>query len=145
MPKKGGKKKGKKSSGDSEKRPLTLAGDMEDYAKVMKCLGDRRLTVILPDSSEMLALIPGRFRKRVWMGPGDIVLVSRREFQDGKLDIVHKYHSDEVRKLHKKGAIPGFFMEVEATQDIDDGCGIVIGNVDEENSGSEDELDFENL
>ena len=83
-PKKGGKKckKGKngKTAGEpAEKRLLVMKEDMEEYAKILKPLGDRRMTVVLPDSSESMAIIPGRFRKRCWMLVGDLVLVSRRE------------------------------------------------------------------
>lgn len=141
MPKKRGKKNAKsRADGNTEKRPLILAGDMEEYAKVIKCLGDRRLIIVLPDSTEMIALIPGRFRKRVWMVPSDIVLVQRRDFQEGRVDIIHKYKSDEVSKLHKQGATPDFFMEAEAKQDINC-CGIIIGTEDY----SESEFDFDNL
>lgn len=141
MPKKGGKKNGKGSQ-ITEKRPITLRGEMEEYAKIMKSLGDRRMTVVLPDSSEILALIPGRFRKRCWINVGDIVLISRREFQDTKVDIVHKYNSDELRKLFKKGEIPAFFLEAEATHDENDDCGITIENIDEED---EEEVVFDTL
>lgn len=140
MPK---KKKGKgRNIGDSEKRQLILAGDMQEYAKVMRCLGDRRLTVILTDSSEMLAVIPGRFRKRVWIKPDDIVIVSRREFQNNKLDIIHKYNSDEIRKLHKIGDIPDFFLDTDAEDTQNNDNGFTIKNDD---SDDETKFDFEDI
>ncbi len=150
MPKKkGGKKKGKKSGVAAEKRQLTLRGEMQEYAKIMKTLGDRRMTVVLPDGSEILALIPGRFRKRCWMNDGDVVLVSRREFQDAKVDIVHKYHSDELRNLFKQGEIPAFFLDATATRNEDDDLGITIGNYDNEEEVAEDKkdeaFDFDNI
>ena len=150
MPKKkGGKKKGKKGANTTEKRPITLKGEMEEYAKIMKTLGDRRMTVVLSDSSEILALIPGRFRKRCWMNVGDVVLVSRRDFQDAKVDIVHKYHSDELPKLFKQGEIPAFFLDAAATCDEDDGLGITIGNYDDEEEEAEDKkeetFDFDDI
>ena len=40
--------------------------------------------VTLPDKSETLAVIPGRFRKRCWMKVGDIIIISRRAFEVGK-------------------------------------------------------------
>ena len=144
MPKKkGGKKKGKGSQ-TTEKRPITLKGDMEEYAKITKTLGNRRMTVVLPDTSEIMALIPGRFRKRCWMSIGDVVLISRRNFQDTKVDIVHKYNSDEHRKLFKEGEIPAFFLDADATHGEDDDFGITIGNIDEEDDNKEGEaFDFD--
>ena len=66
---------------------------------------------MLPDKSEMLAVIPGRFRKRCWMKVGDILIVSRREFQATKLDVIHKYNDEETRKLAKDHEIPEFFLQ----------------------------------
>jgi translation initiation factor 1A len=45
-------------------------------------------------------------RKRVWINIGDIVLVSLREFQDSKADIIHKYTPDEARSLKAYGELP---------------------------------------
>jgi translation initiation factor 1A len=56
--------------------------------------------------SERLGVIRGKLRKRVWMVVGDIVLVSLRDFQDQKCDIIHKYDNAEVRKLLTSGEIP---------------------------------------
>ena len=41
----------------------------------------------------------GKMRKRVWVMVGDIVLVSLRDFQDAKGDIILKYNSDEAKNL----------------------------------------------
>lgn len=132
MPKKKGGKKGKKSGGESSvKRPLQFAEDMEEYAKIIKCLGDRRVIIILTDSTEIMGLIPGRFRKRVWMSVGDIVLISKREFEKDKVDIIHKYNQEEVRKLHKNHEIPEFFLDTEAKQNEDDNIEFVAGDDDD--------------
>mgnify|MGYP000447366659 CR=1 FL=1 len=122
MPKKkGGKKKsGKKGSSTGEtKRPLVLADAMEEYAKIMSMLGDRRVKLVMTDSTQVMGVIPGRFRKRVWMGTGDVVLVARRQFQSGKVDILHKYTPAEMVALFKQDEIPNFFLVKEATHDTE--------------------------
>jgi len=45
-------------------------------------------------------------RKKVWITAGDIVLVAKRDFQDEKVDIVHKYSADEARNLKQYGELP---------------------------------------
>jgi len=35
--------------------------------------------------------------KQVWINQGDIILLSLREFQDGKADVIVKYTADEAR------------------------------------------------
>lgn len=34
---------------------------------------------------------------KVWINQGDIILLSLREFQDGKADVIVKYTADEAR------------------------------------------------
>jgi translation initiation factor 1A len=104
-------KKNSTNNAEIKKRILVFKEDLEEYAQVIKSLGDLRITVVLPNKTEYMAIIPGRFRKRVWIKPGDVVLVSRREFQEGKLDVCYKYNDDEVRKLVEYFEIPSFFLD----------------------------------
>jgi translation initiation factor 1A len=97
-----------------KKRALVFKEDMEEYAQVSKMLGDLRILVILPDKSEVMANIPGRFRKRCWMTTGTVVLVSKRTFED-KYDVCHKYNDEEVRKLVEYFEIPSFFLDYNET------------------------------
>jgi len=161
-PKKKGKWKGPKGPKDTKKNGVMLfAEELEDYAKVTKSLGDRRVSVILPDKTEILAIIPGRFRKRIWVSVGDILLVSKREFQDGKVDILHKYDVADIHKLHKTGLLPDFFIDMEVGND--DGGNMLFvndtGDIEEnaveepkefdsesdESSNEESEVDIDNL
>jgi len=43
---------------------------------------------------------------QVWVAVGDIVLVSLREYQDEKGDVILKYTADEARELKAIGEIP---------------------------------------
>jgi len=116
MPKNKSKKnKGSKNSNEVAKRDLEYKEHMEEYAKVTSLLGDRKLNVILPDSSESMAIIPGKFRKRLWISVGDVILVGVRDFQDGKLDVLHKYTDKEVLELVRHAEVPAFFKDKEAT------------------------------
>jgi translation initiation factor 1A len=40
-----------------------------------------------------------RFNKRVLIETGDIIAVSKRDFQDNKVDIVHKYNTEQCKNL----------------------------------------------
>lgn len=128
MPKKKGNKRKNKKKGNNNdvKRPLILAGDLEEYGKIIKLLGDRRVRLLLTDNSEILGHIPGRFRKKVWMKLNDIVLVSRRDFQTNKTDILHKYTESECRKLYKQTEIPESFLYDENDGDMNEEMGIII-------------------
>jgi len=101
----------KKQLEDKVKRDIIYKGNMEEYCKIHKILGDRKLIILLPDKSEVNASIPGRFRKKCWFKIGDVVLASYREFQNDKLDIIYKYNEEEVKKLIKELEIPEYFLD----------------------------------
>lgn len=42
----------------------------------------------------------------MWINQGDIVLLSLRDFQDDKADVIVKYTSDEARNLKAYGELP---------------------------------------
>lgn len=64
-----------------------------------KMLGNGRLEIYCFDNVKRIGHICGRLKKKVWIAMDDIVLVSLRDFQDEKCDIVLKYHPEEVRTL----------------------------------------------
>lgn len=45
-------------------------------------------------------------RKSVWINQGDIVLISLRDYQDSKCDIIHRYSPEDARRLKSKGELP---------------------------------------
>lgn len=109
MPKntKGGKKfkKGKKGEGELDyiKRPIIYKQNGEEYAIVSRMLGNCRVDCSCLDGIDRLGIIRGSFVKKVWISMGDVVLVSIRDFQDNKCDIIHKYSEDDKQILLKEG------------------------------------------
>lgn len=69
-------------------------------------LGNGRCECFCFDGVTRLGHIRGKMRKKVWITAGDIVLVGKRDFQDEKVDIVHKYTADEARNLKQYGELP---------------------------------------
>jgi translation initiation factor 1A len=134
MPKKSKKSKNSKNKKGSftEKRVLVFKENMQEYAKIIKMLGDRKVTLVLPDSSQCMGIIPGKFRKRLWMKCEDVVLIGRREFQDNKLDIIYKYNDDEARRLVKLFEIPDFFLQgVTTSSGVSEEEGIIFATEDD--------------
>ena len=64
-------------------------------------------------------------KNRVWIGVGDLVLVSNWEFEDDKGDIIHKYFPEEIKDLKKHGEIPESLEIADPEGQKDDG-GIVF-------------------
>src|SRR5579862_9772708 len=69
-------------------------------------LGNGRLEAQCFDGEKRLAHIRGKLRKKVWINQGDIILLSLREFQDAKGDVILKYTADEARNLKAYGELP---------------------------------------
>jgi len=110
MPKnkgKGGKNRRRgKNEADNEKRELTFKEDGQEYAQVVKMLGNGRLEAQCMDGVKRLANIRGKLRKKVWINQGDIILLSLRDYQDNKGDVILKYTVEEARSLKSYGELP---------------------------------------
>lgn len=95
-----------KGDGEESKRELEFKEEGQEYAQVVKMLGNGRCECFCFDGVTRLGHIRGKMRKKVWITAGDIVLCGLREFQDEKLDIIHKYTADEARNLKQYGELP---------------------------------------
>jgi translation initiation factor 1A len=133
----GGKKRkmGKKNFTDD--RELNFKEEMQEYAQVLRLLGDSRLEVQCMDGEKRVGHIRGKMRKKVWIAMGDLVLVALREYENDKCDIILRYTEDEVRKLKTLKEIPESIKVNEETKQVDDGGDIEFFG---QNDGSEDEV-----
>ena len=133
MPKnkgKGGKNRRRgKNDNELDKRELIFKEDGQEYAQVVRMLGNGRLEAFCFDGTTRLCHIRGKMRKKVWVSAGDIILLGLRDFQDEKADVIHKYNADEARNLKAYGELPETARINETAVDIamggdeeDDGC-----------------------
>ena len=109
MPKnkgKGGKTRRRGKNEGDQKRELILKEDGQSYAQVLKMLGNEWIEAYGFDGITRRVHIRGAARKKAWVNVGDIILISLRNFQDQKADLILKYSADEVRTLHTMGQIP---------------------------------------
>ncbi|CAO3587759.1 hypothetical protein [Absidia glauca] len=110
MPKnkgKGGKNRRRgKNENEDNKRELDFKEEGQEYAQVVKMLGNGRLEAQCFDGVKRLAHIRGKMRKKVWINQGDIILLSLREYQDDKADVIQKYTPEEARQLKSYGELP---------------------------------------
>lgn len=107
MPKnlRGGKHKHiKRGSRYTKDETLTLASDQPGcmYAMIQKRFGTA-FDVLCSNGKIERALMRGKLRNRVWINPGDIVLVDGTELN--KFYIVLKYTPDQTKQLKSKGEI----------------------------------------
>ncbi|KAI7894056.1 eukaryotic translation initiation factor 1A, Y-chromosomal, partial [Mucor mucedo] len=95
-----------KNDTENDKRELVFKEEGQEYAQVLKMLGNGRVEAQCFDGVKRLALIRGKLRKKVWINQGDIVLLSLRDFQDEKADVIQRYNPDEARQLKSYGELP---------------------------------------
>lgn len=94
--KKGGKNYKKSKHADDE--PILYERDAgQMYARIIKLLGNCNVLVFCNDNKERICHIRGSMRRKVWLGPGDIVLISLRD-GDERGDICLRF---DPRILHR--------------------------------------------
>ena len=81
-------------------------------------------------------------RKKVWINQGDIILLSLRDFQDNKGDVILKYTADEARTLKSYGELPenAKINETEQFGQAEDGeAYFEFGDADSDEDDSDDD------
>lgn len=79
-----------------------LDEENEEYAHIIKMLGNCRVSLLTNTGKESIGIIRGTLRKftnRIIIEKGDIVVISKRGYQDNKVDIVHKYNREQIQTL----------------------------------------------
>ena len=104
--KKGGSRAKKQASKNADQvRQLIFREDGQYYALVTKVCGNAQFDVkcLMEDGRTERKLAVARQRNKRkrggWIKLDDIILVSEREFQPTKCDIIHSYERGEVLKL----------------------------------------------
>jgi translation initiation factor 1A len=101
-----GGKKCKKTKAIREETTLNYKTEGQEYGQVIKMLGNCRLEVYCFDGTTRMCQIRGKMRKRIFINKDDIVIVSLRDYQDAKGDIIEKYSETQKRALIDNGTIP---------------------------------------
>jgi translation initiation factor 1A len=96
---------------ENKERELLFKLDGQEYAQVLRILGDRRVALSSFDGIARTGLIKGKMLNEE-IEKGDIVLIGLREFQHDKADVIHKYISHEIIKLQTYGELPLFFTKL---------------------------------
>ena len=122
MPNNKGGKKYKRNKNIAQENKNTRFKDeneSQEYAQITKALGNCRFEVMCFDGKSRMATMCGKMRKRVFVNQDELVLVSLRDWQDSKCDIIDKYNTNDVQKLKQLKCIPDF-IKLEDKKLIDD-------------------------
>jgi len=110
--------------------------DEQEYARVLKINGGNRYDLLCYDNVNRLGISRGKINKTK-VEIGTIVLISKRDFQDNKCDVLYIYNISELRKLIEHGDITETFAKLSEQSNSDD---IISFGIEEE-----EEVKFEDL
>lgn len=121
---KGGKNYKKSKHVSAGLKPVMIDRQPDQmYGRIIRNLGQCRLLVYCNDNRTRMCHIRGSMRKKVWLTLGDMVLISKREFEKAPEvgtnelengDIVAKYDPDLLAVLRKLPDInKRLFMRLE--------------------------------
>lgn len=115
MKNKGGNQAKKKGRKNVQRKTYSLddliKGPGEDYAYVQDKFGDGRFRVICYDKVTRLGIVRGKIKNSCRMLRGSLALVSIRDYEDAKCDIIYEYLPDDIDKLLKNNIISESFIK----------------------------------
>jgi translation initiation factor IF-1 len=149
MPNNKGGKKYKKAKKTTFDTPLfILADEGQEYAQIVRKLGDKRFDMILQDTAKK-AVGRARGALKGWQDikSDDIVLVSGRDFRNSEeeryveqtYDILGYYTKEQVRKLVKLGKIRSYAFENSKSENHPANSNVVFVGADETDSDEDGE------
>lgn len=93
----GGSKHKKSKTTMPSRTSLKQEGEM--YALVEKMLGDGRASVLTEEKEQKIGWIRGKIRKAAWITPNSYVIITKRDFDESKVDIVHSIPYMDAKSL----------------------------------------------
>ena len=133
MPKntQGGKKKRRGKNIAEPELKVVEAQEEQYYGKIVNILGNGRfhVDVYIPENqiekkeayiiNNLLCIMRGNMRKRNWINKDGIVLVTLRDYEKEKADIVYSYSQEQIVKLKQKKKLPNSkIFETDTTTEV---------------------------
>ncbi len=99
------KTKRKKVNTDTEEIVrVRLPKKGEFFGNVVMLMGGSRLQVDCEDEKTRICRIPGKFKRRMWVRPGDYVIIEPWTIQsDERADVLWRYTRGQVEWLKRHG------------------------------------------
>lgn len=136
---------GKKRTNRHEKhRALEEPDEGQLYAIVQELIGNGRLKALCSDNQSRLGRIRGSLRKtshKIIIEKNDLILVSIRDFEPDKVDVLHKYTYEEASLIMQTFEIPDCIRrawnisDTHADNNNDDTSHVVFAKDSDDDSG----------
>jgi len=74
-------------------------------------LGGNKMFVNCLDGKKRNCRVPGRLKRKLWLRPGDVVIIKLWELDKNKGDVIFKYRTNQVEWLKEKGYLKSEILE----------------------------------
>ena len=78
---------------------------------IIRRLGGNKMEVTATDGKTRNCRVPGRYKRRLWLRPKDIVLITPWELDNNRGDIIYKYRHSAINQLKKQGILDSLTQE----------------------------------
>ncbi len=78
----------------------------EMFAIADQLLGASKMIVMCEDGKSRMARIPGKMKRRMWIKPGDLVIIRPWDIQDDKADVRYRYIRNQAVNMSRRGLVP---------------------------------------
>lgn len=123
--------------------------DGQEYAFITKVLGDHRYEVMCYDKVKRMAVLCGRLKKKSsGINKNSCVLVSKREWQDDKCDVIAIFSEDDINKLVNNYEITSSFSKegtIVIENDINDQINQIENDINDINNEDDKEDDDDSI
>ncbi|GAM27717.1 hypothetical protein SAMD00019534_108930 [Acytostelium subglobosum LB1] len=113
--------------------------DDQSIVKIIDLRGGNIVEVQYPDGATVLAMIPTKFKGKLWIKLGNYAIVEREEETTSKVrtSIVHLISADNLKYMKKQGIWPSEFDDVVQKQTL-----VQEDNGDSDSDGGLDSMGF---
>ena len=103
----------KKQSSEEEPKitRVKLPRGKEVLGIVEQRVGGNKMFIACLDGKTRNCSVPGRLRRRLWLRPGDVVIIEPWELDNEKGDILFKYRPNQVAWLKKNNYLESEKLE----------------------------------
>ena len=90
---------------------VRLPRNKELIGIIVQRYGGNRMEILTTDGKKRNCRVPGRYKRRLWLRPKNIVIIVPWEDDDTKGDIIFKYQKSAINQLRKRGILKNLNSE----------------------------------
>jgi len=90
-------------NGENAVTRVKLPKGREVIGVIEQRFGGNKMLVKCLDGKNRNCRVPGRLKRKLWLRPGDAVIIEPWELDNSKGDVLYKYRPNQVEWLKKNG------------------------------------------